>query len=529
MGYSIISDNVMAVFKSHTTQEPTIYYRTINITNVTDDKGDFTYRQDGGTYTTEVFPVQVGSIGESLISRHTLANVNEDILMLSKDGVYGVVVSSNLSKEQRYAKVRSRLINTEFLDNTKDLTKANTTVFRNMYYLSLNDEIGSCYVADTTSAFRLEDDLADTFQYEWYYLEHIPARIFYQSDIDNNLYFGTDLGQLCVFYDKESEPYTDSQTIVCPEGTLFVELDTNTVTYTNDFKPYFEQLGDNDYIDIETSYNQEYRLLEKLLDIDGIVGYPTLESDNTALEIRPDIFVDKVRYYNGLDCYVIGNENTVYVLEVDPLEYTIKLKNKDTSEYLIFSEYPQAIYIPLQKSKVINEDAETNTFQLLDYVYEVLDEETAEVISSINIIKDLYVLGGETHTYFGILYLVDNVNAYWETPPTPLGNNAYTKNLNSIVTTYETVMGGEVELGVITRENSRNFEVEGVNILDFANIDFGRFTFETSEFAKSHVKRMKLKNFNFISIYFKSENDKNVVINDITLIYSLGKKIKGVR
>ena len=75
----------------------------------------------------------------------------------------------------------------------------------------------------------------------------------------------------------------------------------------------------------------------------------------------------------------------------------------------------------------------------------------------------------------------------------------------------------------------RNFEVEGVNVLDFDNLDFSNFTFETSEFAKSHVKRMKLKNFNYISVYFKSENNKNVAINDITLVYSLGKKIKGVR
>lgn len=529
MGYSIISDNVMAVFKSHSTQEPTIYYRSINLANVTDDRGNYIYRQDGGTYTTEVFPVQVGSIGESLVSRFTLANVNEDILMLSKDGVYGVVVSNNLSKEQRYAKPRSRLINNEFLYSSKDLSKATSTVYRNMYYLALNDEIGSCYVADTASVFRLEDDLLDTYQYEWYYLDHIPARLFYQNGLDNKLYFGTDKGQICVFYDNENQPFADTQTILCPEGTLDVDLDTNTVTFTNEFKPYFEKLGEEDYIDIETSYNEEYKLLEKLLGEEDIVSISEEDETNTTLEISPNKFAFKIRYLNGIDCYVSGAGDTVYVLEVNIHDFKIRLKNKETSEYLVFAEKPNAIYIPLQKSKIVNVDIENNTFQLLDYIEVELNEDNTKILDSTNIVKDLYIMGGETHTYFGILHLEDIVSAYWETPPTHLGNNGYTKNLNSIVTTYETVIGGEVEIGVITRDNMRNFEVEGVNVLDFDNLDFSNFTFETSEFAKSHVKRMKLKNFNYISVYFKSENNKNVAINDITLVYSLGKKIKGVR
>ena len=529
MGYSIISDNVMAVFKSHSTQEPTIYYRSINLANVTDDRGNYIYRQDGGTYTTEVFPVQVGSIGESLVSRFTLANVNEDILMLSKDGVYGVVVSNNLSKEQRYAKPRSRLINNEFLYSSKDLSKATSTVYRNMYYLALNDEIGSCYVADTASVFRLEDDLLDTYQYEWYYLDHIPARLFYQNGLDNKLYFGTDKGQICVFYDNENQPFADTQTILCPEGTLDVDLDTNTVTFTNEFKPYFEKLGEEDYIDIETSYKEEYKLLEKLLGEEDIVSISEEDETNTTLEISPNKFAFKIRYLHGIDCYVSGAGDTVYVLEVNIHDFKIRLKNKETSEYLVFAEKPNAIYIPLQKSKIVNVDIENNTFQLLDYIEVELNEDNTKILDSTNIVKDLYIMGGETHTYFGILHLEDIVSAYWETPPTHLGNNGYTKNLNSIVTTYETVIGGEVEIGVITRDNMRNFEVEGVNVLDFDNLDFSNFTFETSEFAKSHVKRMKLKNFNYISVYFKSENNKNVAINDITLVYSLGKKIKGVR
>jgi hypothetical protein len=525
VGYSLISDSVMAVLKSYSNQEPTIYYRTVDLANVTDDTGDYVYRQDGGTYTSEVFPVRVGNIGESLVNRHTLAYLNGDNLMLSRNGVFGIVVNANLSNEQRYARPRSRLVENEITSEEIDFSNVVSTVYKGKYYLALNNANKDCYVADSKDIYQLEDDLNDTFQYEWYRLENIPARLFYQNGIDNKLYFATSKGQICVFTDKD---YVDSQTVYINGGGIGVNMEDNSLVFNSAYTQYLEQLGDNDYVDIEAVDNANSIVVESLakgLDIEEVL------EDTITLKITANQMINKVRYCNGLDVYVKEDVDIqAYKLVVDEFNFTIKLQSKfNELAYREFESIPTELLIPLQRSKIVNVDTVNYTFKLLDYEYKQLGEdlETVEVVT--NVIKDISVLGTETNNLKGILHLYDNVKAYWETPPTNLGNTFYTKSLNSIVTTYETVQGGQVEVGVITREITKDYEVEGTNILDFSNLDFNNFTFETSAYAKSYNKLMKLKNFNFISVYYKSENDKNVAINEITLVYSLGKKIKGVK
>ena len=97
------------------------------------------------------------------------------------------------------------------------------------------------------------------------------------------------------------------------------------------------------------------------------------------------------------------------------------------------------------------------------------------------------------------------------------------------------MVGGLLEFGFRTRampeitDDVNLFEIEGVNLFDFNSIDFTRFTFETSIFAKSFTRKLKVKGFNFISFYIRSTNNKDSVVNSLSITYSIYRLNKGVK
>ena len=65
-----------------------------------------------------------------------------------------------------------------------------SVVWNDMYLLCVNSR---CYVADS----RQKSSVGESFGYEWYYWDNIPARVFLEHD--GALYFGTSDGRICKF------------------------------------------------------------------------------------------------------------------------------------------------------------------------------------------------------------------------------------------------------------------------------------------------------------------------------------------
>ena len=135
--YSRLSDSTLAIFKEDNTQEATVYFRTGTDSDFYDANGNL-------VQTTTVFPTTAGSIGEGVKSRFANANLSGDVLMLSPNGVFGIVLGENVSTTERYARERSRYINERLKQHT-DLSEAVGIAYKNRYYLSVE---GVCYVAD---------------------------------------------------------------------------------------------------------------------------------------------------------------------------------------------------------------------------------------------------------------------------------------------------------------------------------------------------------------------------------------------
>ena len=214
-GYSRLSDSNLVIHKESNGRETSIFYRTGYYDTKYDENGNLMSRRG-------IFPLKAGSIGEGCVSTYACADFAGDSLILSPSGVYGVVLANNVATAERYLRERSRLIG-EHLKRQKNLSEAVGIVYKNRYYLAVD---GVCYVADARYKFTTEDDVDGSYNYEWWYWDNIPARVW--AVIDEKLYFGTEDGQICVFDDK----YTDRTYERIGDGKLSVGNDTFTFDET---------------------------------------------------------------------------------------------------------------------------------------------------------------------------------------------------------------------------------------------------------------------------------------------------------
>lgn len=191
VGYARLSDEVLAVFKEKSGQEPTVYYKSGDYRQSYDDRGNL-------VYAVTTFPTYAGNTGETIISRRASVNLEDDALILSENGVFGIVMRENVNTEERYMTERSRLINKELTASRELLKRATAAVYKGRYYLSLGD--GRVFVADSRYKCSLEGDRG-SYNYEWFLFDGIPAVSF--GEIDGELYFGTEDGRICMF-DGES-------------------------------------------------------------------------------------------------------------------------------------------------------------------------------------------------------------------------------------------------------------------------------------------------------------------------------------
>jgi hypothetical protein len=136
-----------------------------------------------------IFPVKAGVSGVGAVSKYAFANLRDDPLFLSREGVFAIVPRDVTL--QRSAEERSFFVNAR-LTKEPGLREAVCAVWKSYYLISVN---GNCYAADSRQKTAGGDPPG--FAYEWYFWTNIPARVFLEHD--GELYFGTADGRVCKF------------------------------------------------------------------------------------------------------------------------------------------------------------------------------------------------------------------------------------------------------------------------------------------------------------------------------------------
>ena len=108
--------------------------------------------------------------------------------------------SENIKSNERYAIERSSFINS-MITKHKNLSAAKAIVFKNRYYLAIDDIV---YIADARYKTSPRDsDMNDSSNYEWWIWDNIKVEKW--IIIDNELYFIDKDYQLSKFVDERED------------------------------------------------------------------------------------------------------------------------------------------------------------------------------------------------------------------------------------------------------------------------------------------------------------------------------------
>lgn len=491
VGYVRATDGVLLTFKEKNGSDATIYYISGNDTQDTDYMGN-------PIFVTQ-FTKSAGNITDTIYGKYATASLNGDNLILTRNGVKGLDLYENLTTSAYRLRERSRNINTKLLKQ-EGLSDSCAIVYKDKYYLSVD---GVCYVCDSRFTFQSEEDISDSFNYEWWYFTNVDARIW--CEIDNELYFGTSEGDICKFTEED---YADTTFQDTEDADILINYSDDTIAYNMQLNQSL-----NESSNIVFTKGDVYALfLEgdeiKAIDEDGylVVGEESIFKIYEGVEVYADR-VDGL----GLETdtkYKIGS------VDLDNLRFNIV----DSNNQIVI---PTGLGFRLCKKVtaktlyVTNVNSNTNEFQVKEFVAgDVLDL----VIYNFKIPTEL----------LATITFKDNVVAKWYTPIYDLGSNMYSKTLLGLTITTEPLVKGAISIGYQTRNIEKDFVTHGTRGFDFNDIDFEDFSFESS-FTNSNTLRVKERNFNFIVLRYISDTQTACAVNGMTIRYKINRLNKGVR
>lgn len=177
VGYSVINDR-LAAHKSEAEEGRNIILRIGELRN---DK--------------PVFPIVGSLIGRGALAPYSFGYLGSEPLFLTDMGVMAITAADITG--EKYSQNRSFYIN-EVLTKEKTYKDSFAFVWRDFYLLSMGT--GRVYLLDGLQKSYARDTPYSNFQYECYYWDHVPARIFWE-DKEGKLCFGTATGEVHQFYD----------------------------------------------------------------------------------------------------------------------------------------------------------------------------------------------------------------------------------------------------------------------------------------------------------------------------------------
>ena len=486
-GYARLSDATLAVFKGESVGNPAIYYRTGSEKTVTDT--------DGHAVPAAFFPTVAGTAGEYLETPHAIANLSGDVLMLSRNGVFGIELSSNISSVERYARERSRAI----FEDLKRYTLADAVgvAFRGRYYLSMGDDDGICYVADSRYRTAFEGSL-DT-QYEWWVWKNVPAYTF--AIFEDGLIFGTKEGRLCLFDEQFSDrSYTEIGLGGIKQSGEVLVLEGNVV----------ESLQEGDRLTVDCDI---YALVHENCQVSGgRVAFADEELEALASRIWDGVTV----YADNVGSSGLSVNTAYTVCDFDAAEYTFALMDKNGAVVkLQASGFRLSRNLKGVECLTVPEGGSTTHLRLTDQTgapWRLID----------------YNGGGDATNFEARYTHYSPVVASWASPVLDLGSNMDRKTLLGITVASDRVTGGDVIFGYETRRSAGECATRVGALLDFNNLDFNYFTFCATDIATAYTKRMNVRNFNYIRLVFRSESAHDCSVSGITLYYKINQTNRGL-
>lgn len=495
IGFSRLSDGVLAIHTAGGRGEPSIHYMT--------GANSIQYADEAETVVsriTAVFRLVSGAAGEPVVSRAACLDFLGDKLILTRTGVYAVVMRENVQTQDRYLVERSRSIRVKL--KATDLTGAHAVVHDGRYWLAVG---GRVYVADSRATYEDESGV----QYEWYVLDNVPAVSL--SVIDGRLWFGTLDGRVCRFNEREDsllpgEAYADRTENAFFDGD--VTLSDQTELTVSSLRP-------------------DVKAAERLIFDSGlyerILSNPEEETDEEGEDMR--IFrvedgrivladADAIRhFFDGMDLVLHGYR--------EGAELTIPVTVTDVSRF----DGSFALAAGGEPVAVDEDDQLLRSLRGRELTFDVTDTGTIRLHGDSGYM-DLSVIPDEAITGRAVFY--NPVVCEWYSPVTDFGTNVYEKTIHRLTVATEPVENGEVSVGFETRAAAGLYGSMGISSgLDLGALSFLDFTLVG--FASSYTREIMQRHVNFARFRFRSAQAQACCVHNLTITYSVVGLIRGGR
>ena len=486
VAFSRLNDSTLAIHTKNNYVDPTIWY--LSPKEVIKEIGD----EQISVFEFGLYP---GVVGETPVNNYTNYCLSGDCIFLSANGIFGIELSSNVSSTERYERARSKYINKKLLEH-EDLSNARAIVFQNRYYLAID---GCVYIADARfKTGATKGDMSNTFNYEYWYWDNIDVK---QWLVINDKLCFIDSKHMLYQFDKEKIDRIIYKTALYNSGNFTLEQESN---YTKiDFNSEKIMTEDGDKIIFSTGQRELFKMNAINVVIDGNVIKLTTTASKYIDDLKDGAHV-KIGDSDFI-LNIINHEDRTFRLQANQDSTTTITY---TDEYLIEVLDGESCYL------FKNDD---NSF----YMKRFKDSKT-----KIMLIDD--TSDDEDIIFYLIHY--QNIPTKFYTGAIDFGTTVYSKNLHNVSIVLEPTIEGTIKFGYTTKKISREKESSHSNkIFDFNDFDFNDFTFETSNMACSRNFKCKVRNFNFIMFRFENDGDGDFAINNMSVIYSVGRKNKGVK
>ncbi|MBE6588823.1 MAG: hypothetical protein E7643_01470 [Ruminococcaceae bacterium] len=496
-GFLPLSDSTLAVFKEPHTRESSVYYMSGEYRSFYSEEGDL-------KKTIPVFSVCAAGAGESLVSPYAAVSLAGDPLILSKNGVFGIEYTDNVVSNARVTRARSHTVAPR-LCAEEGLSEAVAVTQGDRLYLAVGDH---CYVADRR--YRYRDGESGDAEYEWWYWDHIPARVF--SHVGEEIWFGTGAGEICRFY----------------EGCI----DRSFLTSAAGEFGFHYTIGALSYADSLLFFLQEGRRMTPLTA--GIMGEIMKGCHSIA---HNKIYAEEAvlaRIYEGLPVYAaffggtqLSEGRIYYICEIDRTKGCFSLATSSGGRPIALGNTKTSLCLYTELS---GRDIYIGKQDFLEkVVYVRLTKEGVDVPLA-NYFRPVEV-GNANRIYpttpIFRIHTDQNVTATWKTPFLDLGSDLYTKDLFSMIFSAKRLAGEKVVFGYETESHREEITMDlsgglSLNLADLEGLSLER------GYHKSLCLTAKAKGFHSIRFFFSSESAAPTEVYSIGAVYKINKLKKGV-
>ena len=502
-GYVVATDTHLYITKEDYPNDQKLFVRE----RILDENGVVGYKE----YKT--------SVGKTPLNHRCIVRFFNDILMLTKDGLYGIEISGNILVNERLIKPRSLLIDKDLSEKIKKYDNHKIYIAENnqLLYIFIGKTV---FVADVKYVFVDEHDPYEFKTYEMVEWE-LPFETRYAKFLSDDFFMLADNGK--IFYHFEEDSNDDLALKLFHSVSLFDGFAFLATQETDEFidKNKIIRFIFSEIYGSFAKKDSDFVIEDGVVYINNPIAFADLNDGDTiyfqSQNGEPVPFV-----VAGFE----ASDRWNFSLIGDAAEYETDYIYKDFSnkplylssvacDYKIGEDYFRVCILePHYISEFITvEKEEGETYK--EYAERIADDATHYFFGNSGM-QDFMIIAEKPIQFVWVSCITDFNNNLWE-------KTMFMANIYATKQTKE----NNLYLGCRTMRRLKALDevIPLPNNFDFGELDFNMFAFSTfPEFGMS----IRMKENNFLYIQFMVKGEGRIQLNALEIIYKLNRRLKTI-